>query len=462
MTVIAAILHALKGRLPVPADGLGQAVGEPHDWQRDGVQVVSYWLSSLVPMAMSLIGVAVFTRLVDVEDYGRFMLVTAATGIVITVLAGWGEYTVLRMVPEVHRAADRAAVSSAVLRAVLRPAMMAAGGVAVLGWVAIWAAWLPGAFRAYLLPAACLLAIRPAFQIRRAVYQASGDAPRYAAYEVVQAVLAVALGALLVWLLRLGMAGRLWAEVTVLGALIVAAARSPWSGGNTAVRRDEGREEETVRRALRVGLPAAAWFAGLSLLTGLERGILRVLAGDGAVGSYGAIYGLVERTSTLAFGPLLMVSFPRIVKVFVSHGSVAAGMALGHAVAVFGAVAFVYVALGMAFGGMAVRVIVPDSYLGGLGVIPWLLVAFVIWHFAMYAHKGLELGERMWTMLGAIAVAVCVLALGCVLLVPRFGIVGVGIARVLASLAYLAMVWRPSQAIAPWVFKAVPSGGRLG
>ncbi|MDR7532776.1 MAG: lipopolysaccharide biosynthesis protein [Armatimonadota bacterium] len=445
------------------AGGRGQAVGEPHNWQRDGVQVVSYWVGSLVPMAMALIGVAVFTRLVDVEDYGRFMLVTAATGIVITVLAGWGEYAVLRMVPEVDRAADRAAVICAVLQAVLRPAMIAAGGVAVLGLVAIWAAWLPGVFRAYLLPAVCLLVVRPAFQILRAVYQASGDAPRYAAYEVIQAVLAVALGALLVWLLRLGMAGRLWAEVTVLGALSFAAARSSWSGGNTAAPRGEGREEEeTVRRALRVGLPVVAWFASLSLLTGLERGILRVLAGDGAVGSYGAIYGLVERTSTVTFGPLLMVSFPRIVKAFVSHGSAAAGKVLGHAVAVFGAVAFVYVALGVAFGGMAVRIIVPDSYLGGLGVIPWLLVAFVIWHFAMYAHKGLELGERMWTMLGAIAVAVCVSVLGCVLLVPRFGIVGVGIARVLASLAYLAVVWRPSQAIAPWVFKAVPSGGRLG
>jgi O-antigen/teichoic acid export membrane protein len=196
-------------------------------------------------------------------------------------------------------------------------------------------------------------------------------------------------------------------------------------------------------------------------MAALERGILRSLAGDAVVGSYGAVFALIERTSTLAFVPLLTVMFPRLVKVFADRGKVAAGAALGRAVLVFSGVAVVYLGAGFALAKPLLRIVVPRSYAIGADTVPWLLLAFVVWHLAMYAHKGIELYEQTWTMLAAMGVAVTICAVANLLLIPRLGVSGVGVARLLASLAYLATVWRPSQRMVPWVFWGTTRAGHV-
>ncbi|MDR7556479.1 MAG: lipopolysaccharide biosynthesis protein [Armatimonadota bacterium] len=412
-------------------------------------------------MAISLIAVAVFTRLVGVDDYGRFVFVTAVIGTIITALAGWGEYAVLRVVPEIERPTDFLVAVSTLRRLVMRSSAFAAAILVITGFLVVRVGWLPSAFMPYLLPAACVVLVRPTYQTLRTMYQARGEAGRYAVYELVQAALGMVLSVFMVWLLRFGMFGRLWAETTVLAALIWVANRSLLGPEHVVMTAGKPTDPATARRAVRVGLPLAGWFTGLGLMGAIERGILRLLAGDDAVGSYGAIFALIERTSTLAFGPFLMLSFPYLVRIFATCGRTEAGVALGRIMTVFGAWAAAYLILGLGFAEKIIRAVIPHDYLTGLSVVPWLLVAFVLWHFAMYAHKGLELGEKIGNMLWAMGAALSAIALGCIVFVPRFGIAGAGVARVLAALAYLAVVWKPSQAVVPWVFKSVWSSGRV-
>lgn len=428
---------------------------------RFGAQVVGYWLASATPMVMSFVSVAVFTRLVGVDDYGRFVLVTAATGFFITTLAGWGEYAVLRVIPEHSSASDVRSAMAVVRRLVAKPAILAGGIASAFGLGAVQAGWLPAVYSPYVLPAACSLLIRPLYQILRVAYQARGEAQKYAVYEVSQSILALLCGVLMTGILGLGMSGRLWAEVVVLAMLGVMANQALSRGVRNPTTWDIHQERELVGRVLRFGLPIVGWFSGLSLMGAMERAILRSFAGDSAVGSYGAISGIIERTGVLAFTPLLMVAFPRLVKVFASDGRVAAGAALGRSVLVFGAVAVVYLALGFAFARPLIGILVPRSYLAGVDVIPWLLVSLVIWHLGMYAHKGMELGEQMWGMLLAMGLTVTISAFSNLLLVPRVGIVGVGMARLVGSLTYLVAVWRRSQALVPWILARRAVGGRM-
>jgi O-antigen/teichoic acid export membrane protein len=424
-------------------------------------QVLSYWVASAVPMATSIVSVVVFTRLVSVEDYGRFVFVTSVVALLITGLSGWAEYAVLRVVPEQSDDRGTTAVMAVMRQLVARLAGFTAGLGLVGGLAAAHWSWLPSTLVPYVVPAAGVVLVRPVYQVLRIAYQARGQATTYAGYETVQAVLTFLVGVVMVGILPWGMAGRLWAETLVVGALAVAAGYAlrghdgNTSGWNPAARR------QLARRVFRLGLPIVGWFSGLSLMAVLERGILRSLAGDAVVGSYGAVFALIERTSTLTFAPLLMAVFPRLVKIFADRGNVAAGAALGRAVLVFSGVAVVYLGAGFALAKPLLGIVVPRSYTVGADVVPWLLLAFVVWHLAMYAHKGAELYERTWTMLAAMGVAVTICAVANLLLIPRLGVSGVGAARLLASLAYLATVWWPSQRMVPWVFWGTTRAGHV-
>jgi O-antigen/teichoic acid export membrane protein len=429
-----------------PADRLGALRGAL------GVQVAGYGIALAVPMGISFLSVPVFTRLVSIEDYGRYSLVTAVVALLVTLGTGWSEYAVVRILPEQRSTHGTRAVMRSLLPLTLLPAGIASVVILAIGGIGARLGWLSPDFVPFVLPSALILAARPVYQVLRGAFQALGAAHRYGAYEVVQSTLAFGIGVWLVGWQGLGMPGRLWGEVAVLAVLAVVAGRAHWIGSGEPHRPDVPTSREVGRRALRFGLPAVSWSVGFNLMGVIERGLLRLHVGDEAVGAYGAVYAIVDRSGTLAFAPLLMATFPVLVRLWSSQGAATAGLELGRAASRYAVVACLFLGLGLAFGKTIAELVLPGTYRAGIDVIPWLLGALVIWHFAMYAHKGLEVGERLWTMALAMAVAVGGLALAGSYLVPRLGILGAAFARLFASGVYLLAVWGPSRRLIPWHF----------
>lgn len=410
-------------------------------------QVAAYLVALLVPAGASLIGVMIFTRTVPLADYGRYSVTMAAAGTIAALLAGWAEQAALRLHAEFEARGSQDILWSTLITALvaLLGALTFGASVAAAGLEA-WRWWRESEYSEFVPSGAWLVVARVLYQVIKVRLQAEGRASLYRSLEVVISVgtLLVAIAAVLY--LRLGMWARVAAEALVVSAVLVVWLTRALASGRVRAALDAA----VLRRSLAYGLPMIGWLAGLQTLNVGDRFVLQAMAGEEAVALYSAVYTLVERTASFAFVPLLMTAHPLLMKEWAEGGPARATHLLNQWLVRFLTLAVPAVAVGSVLRDGLVALVLSGPYRAGASMVPWLVLAFALWQVAMYVHKGLEFVEHTKVMLLAIVVA-AVSNLGLdVLLIPAFGVDGAAMATLGSFIAYLALVWRPARAVAPF------------
>jgi O-antigen/teichoic acid export membrane protein len=388
-----------------------------------------------------------------------FILATAAIGLLGTLSGGWAEQAILRVYPEYETRGQTELLSRIATPLVIR-AILAGCSIALVGLsTAVGLGWLPEAFTRYLPPTILLLALRPSYGVLRAVLQASRQSGVFVQFEIALAIGPLLLGLLLIGGLGVGMHARLWAEAIVLGVILPVAwriARRNWGQRRLHVSAGESKAY-LARRFVRYGAPMAGWLVSFQVMNVVDRYMIEAFLGASAVGIYGAVYTLVERVIGLLFVPLLMATYPILVKVWAEEGPSGASRDLSRVMEWFVAIALPVFGFGSLLGGQLVDIVLPSSYGSGKWLIPWFLGGFLVWQFAMYAHKGLEFAQATGRMLAAVVVSAVANIAANVLLIPTFGLAGAAMATAGSFTLYLGLVWNPGRQLVPWTL----SSGRL-
>ena len=374
-----------------------------------------------------------FTRLLSPDDYGRYALVLSACMLAHTLALTWAEAAAYRFLPQARgegRAADHFATLLAL--AIGAGLFAAVGAAGALLFLPVGKGFAPAILFAA-TSACCRFVTRLARESDRADH-------RVARHTISESI----------YLLAGFAAGAAFAVTTTLGPA------APFVGATLAGLCISGADLPRLIRAARGGrfeprraVTYAGYGAPLALALAIDlavqtatRGLIAFHTGDAAVGAFAASFGLASRTLDLVFvwaglacGPLLLEAHAR-------------GDALALRRAANGmAQTLLALALPATIGLALIARPLADAMVGhGLSaevatLMPWIAAAacatgFATHYFSEAFQLGARTGLRATLMLGP---AILNIAL-CAVLLPRIGLIGAGIASVVASVASVALL----------------------
>ena len=381
-----------------------------------------------VQLSQALVGfgsVAVFTRILAPEEYGRYALVLAAMSLTHILVFTWLEAAIARF----HaRAEHRGRLKDHLATALGLYALAGlAGGAILLALIA----WLPldMPLKTALGFATASLLVRALMQIGLQTHRAQGDVARYSALEASFLLLGFMIGVGLILTTDLGAAG-------VFAGTAIAAAMMLVFDLPLMLRRARGGRRQRVRAISFAvyGLPISLSLIFEHLLSIGDRFLIAGFLGESAVGMYAAGYGLADRLLDIIFIWFGAAVWPLTIRAFEQDGPEAARKVAGQAAGLMGLIAF------PAAAGLALVAAPLTTVLVGEGVraeaatiLPWIALSGLMnGMMTYYFHEAFTLTRRTGVMaLLMSGSALLNLALN-LLLIPVFGLQGAAIATVIA------------------------------
>lgn len=386
-----------------------------------------YLVATGVPGLVNFLAIAIYTRLLSAEEYGRYALVIAGVGLFNAVFFQWLKLALLRFLPA-HRD-DPTPLLSAILTGF-------SGMILLTGALGLLAGslWPDPTWRSLLLVALPVLWAQAWFELNLEVARSQLQPGRYGLMSSVKAVSALFLGALAV-LWGLGAKGPL---LGLLVGFLVASllwGRSRWKGVAPKI------SISRLKPILAYGVPLTANFALAFVVSSSDRFLIAWFLGEGAAGVYAASYDLAQQSLTLLMTVVNLAAYPLAVRALEVRGELAAKQQLMENGELLLAVALPC-AVGLATLAPGIAVVFLDTefqqeapHLILLVAMAALLSGIRAYHFDLAFQLGRRTLSQVWVMGGA--------ALLNVLLnlwwIPAFGLLGAAWATVVAYAAALLM-----------------------
>ena len=388
-----------------------------------------YLLGRGLSGVIGFVALAIYTRLLPAELYGRYALVVAAVNLAYAVLFQWLRLGLLRFLPAYG---DRPEPLLATLLAGY--GIMAGLGLAIGGLTGLLA---PDAgWRGLALVAVLLLWTQAWFELNLNLAQSQLAPTRYGLLALAKAVLALAAGTGLI-LLGSGAAGPLLGQT--LGMLLpgLVLARVAWRG--IRPRPMPG----LTRALLAYGLPLTLTFALNFVISSSDRFLVAWYLGTEAAGTYAAGYDLGWVAVISLMTVVNLAGYALVMRALENDGPMAAQRQLQQNGLLLLAVALPALTLVVTLAPNIARVVLGAPFRAeGARLLPWIGVAACLAGAMLYyTNLAFQLSRQtlgqLWVSLAA---ALLNLALNG-LWIPRFGLLGAAWATLSAYGLGLVLGW---------------------
>jgi O-antigen/teichoic acid export membrane protein len=389
-----------------------------------------YLLGRGLPGVIGFVTIAVFTRLLPPELYGRYALVVAGVSLANATLFHWLRLGLLRFLPAYS---DQPAPLLATLLTGYGAMVglgLAFGGLAfVLAPDAVW--------RGLVLLALPLLWAQAWFELNLCIMQSQLAPTRYGVMTLAKAVLALAGGTGLI-LLGLGAAGPLLALILAMLVPTLIFAPAAWRGLGWP-RPVPG----LVRELLAYGLPLTATVALNFVVNSSDRFLVAWLLGTEAAGTYAAGYELGWHSVLIIMTIVNLAGYPLVVRAMEGAGPAAAQVQLQQNGLLLLAVALPALTLVVMLAPNLARVVLGAPFRAdGARLLPWIALAALFAGARLYyANLAFQLSRKTLSQLW-VSLAAALLNVGLNLIwIPRFGLLGAAWATLLAYGLALVLGW---------------------
>ena len=396
-----------------------------------------YLLGRGLSGGVGFIALAIYTRLLPPELYGRYALVVAGVNLAYAVLFQWLRLGLLRFLPAYP---DRP-------QPLLATLLAGYGAMAGLGLAigALAAALAPDAgWRALALLAVLLLWAQAWFELNLNLAQSRLEPARYGLLALAKAVLALAGGTGLI-LLGLGAAGPLLGQALgmLLPGLVVAAVA--WRG--IRPRPVPG----LTGTLLAYALPLTLTFALNFVISSSDRFLVAWYLGTEAAGTYAAGYDLGWVAVASLMTAVNLAGYSLVMRALERDGPAAAQRQLRQNGLLLLTVALPALTLVTTLAPNVARVVLGAPFRAeGARLLPWIGVAACLGGAMLYyTNLAFQLSRRtvgqLWVSLAAALLNLVLNGLW----IPRFGLLGAAWATLLAYGLGLALGWRLGRRVFP-------------
>lgn len=388
----------------------------------------SYLLARGVPGIVNFLALAVYTRLLTPDDYGRYALALSFVGLAQVMLFQSIQLVLMRFLPTAE------GYSQTTLNHVLSLFLCMMGAIATLGLGVVFFAqgtdWL------LLACVAVALTLSQAWlELNLQLAAIRLEPLKYGLISAGRAIVALGLGGFLAWV-------GVGAKAPMVG-LIVGGLSSwlIWGSGYWKNARPKLPNKAEFSNYAAYGLPLVATFALVWVVTSSDRALLSYFMGDEATGVYAAGYDLAQNSLGLLLAIINTAATPLVINALERRGVDAAKAQLKENGELIFAVAFSGAAGLIAIGPQLLHYFVgADFREGALIVFPWIALSAAIvgiksFHFDIAFHVS---KKSKWLVISNGAAAV-VNVIANVALIPRYGILGAAWATIIAF--FVAMVF---------------------
>lgn len=397
-----------------------------------------YLLARGVPGLLTFLAIPLFTRLLSPAEYGYYALVLTSVTLFNGLLFQWLRLSLIRYLPG-HRDDPRQLKSTLASVTLLLVGVL---GIAALVLMAV-PAWGMAVFpetanwRAVVLVCWLLIAVQAGFELSTEYCRALMRPWRYMTAQLMRALCGVALGAVLI-LTGWTWVGPLAGLAVGMGVAVVWIGLGDWRDIRLHI------EPRLFAQLCRYGIPISITVALTTVITAVDRFLLKAYSGADAVGLYSAAFDFTTQSLVLLMMAVNMAVFPLAVHAWEHDGREAAQQQMRYNAALLLAVGAPCVVGLTVLGPGIARCFFDESYrAAAVQVIPLvalgaLFFCFKAFHFDaafQFTHRTIM---QVW-----IAVAVVAINIGLNLwLIPAWGILGAAIASVASFGASNALtVW---------------------
>ncbi|XBQ15682.1 MAG: lipopolysaccharide biosynthesis protein [Oceanicaulis sp.] len=385
--------------------------------------------------AQALVGfgaIAVFTRILTPEEYGRYVLLFAAASLAGTLVFTWIDAAVAR---HHARAAARGRLAGHLFTAARLYLIIALPAIG-LGAAAIALLPFEPALRAAAGFALAHTIIRSGLSLCLESRRAGGQAWRYSLIETFTLSAGFALGVIFVAAGGLGAAGP-FAGMALAGAIaLVIDAPVLFS----RARRDRA-DAPRAAAFLAYGGPVAVSLIFEGLLSTGDRFVIAALLGEASTGAYAAGYALADRSLSIVFLWLGTTTAPLLVLALENHGRAAAQDVARRTAGLMALIGFP-AAAGLALVAEPAAHLLIGAEIAGpaAGIVPWIALSGLMnGLMTFYFHEAYTLGRKPRLMALVMSGAAALNLVLNLILTPRFGIEGAAASTVLAYAAALTI-----------------------
>lgn len=387
-----------------------------------------YTLARGLPGLINFAALAIYTRLLAPEEYGRYALVIAAVGLANAVLFQWLNLGLLRYLA---RYQDRKPVFLSTLVAGYLAVVLLS---AVLGLV-LFGFW-PEAEMGGLIGLGILcLWTQAIFEANLQIAASQLTPQRYGLLALTKALTSLTLGGSLAWA-GLGAAGVLWGLIGGLILPLVLWARREWRYLSPRYV-----DKALMRQFLSYGLPLTATFALTFVVSSSDRLLLGWLEGSHSAGLYAVGYDLPSQSLGVLMMVVNLAAYPLAVHALEQQGQKAAQAQLRkNAIGLLSIALPATVALVLLAPNIAQVVLGAEFRKAAVALIFWIAIASLFAGIkAYYFDLAFQLGQRtivqIWIALAAAAIN---LTLN-LWLIPKLSMMGAAYGTVCAYLCGLVL-----------------------
>ena len=401
----------------------GPGVRGPHDFslQAKGSglthQILAYAPALLIPALVNFAALALYTRLLSAEAYGRYAFVLAVVVTAKMVAFDWLRLGLFRFFQSAQRDGRLPALlSTAMVGFVITGLLVSLAWVVALSYVP-----LNGKLRADLWVGLPLLLVWALFEQILQINRAAIAPLRFGLLSVIRSVLC--LGAALCFIIVLGQS-----EFGLILGLLLGTAVAAVTDLARWVRQMNPRlvERALATDLLRYSIPFVVIFSLDLILSLSNRFLLQHFLGSEAVGLFSASYDLANQTIMMSFAILNLAVYPLVVQALERAGKEAARNQLRQYSVAFFALALP-ASVGLAFVARPLStVVLGEAFRQVAGqLMPWVaLSAFVMGAKAFYFDLAFQLGLRTELQIWAVMAAAMLNVVLSLLWIPRYGAMG--------------------------------------
>lgn len=382
---------------------------------------LAYFVARGVPGLVNFAAIAVYTRLLTAQEFGRYAVVLSLVGLVHVMVFQAVQLVAMRFMPS--RGGNQRIIQGHVQFLFL---WVSACVVALALLALIWV--IPSGWK-WLAVVGLLVVLAEGWHEMNLKVSAILLQPRvYGLLSATKAVAALALGAWLAWLGVGAGAPLVGLAVGMLAASLVFGSRY-WRG-----IRPRAPGKNTLRAYLAYGLPLSATFLLVWVVSSSDRIIIAQLLNDSATGIYAAGYDLAQSSLILLLSIINTAATPLAINALEKQGMAAAR----NQMADNGELIFVFALAGaaglIALTGPIMNLFVGDEFrAGAILIFPWIVVSAAITGIkSFYFDIAFHIAKNSKWLIVTSGVAAVVNVASNYLLIPRYGIVGAAWATVAA------------------------------
>lgn len=375
---------------------------------------LAYFFARGIPGIISFLSIAVYTRILNTDEYGKYVLTVAVVGLS-TILFQWIRLSLLRYYPEYKERPKR------LLTVVLTSYIFTSFIIGILGLISLFLVKIHE-LKILIIISIVLLCVRAWYEINLELIRSGLNPKLYGILRFTKGFLAISFGIPLVYF-GLSYYAPLIGLIIGMSISGIVLTYKLWKGTFFTIRLIN---TELAKKLLIYGLPLTASFALAFIINVSDRLLIGWILDESRVGLYSAGYDIAQQTITLVMSIINLAAYPLAVRALEDRGKEGAYIQLEQN--------FSYLMIFAVPATIGLVLLSPEIskiFLGGAFqdagkvVIPWIAFAVALsgirsYHFDLAFQLGNRTSGQVWVLAWA-AILNLILNL---LLIPKFGIIG--------------------------------------